>query len=798
MTRRGGRTTRAIDERERRTAHAAGDERRDMVSAYTKWVLGHRFIVIAIALLVFALCTFGTQYLVLDDNYRMFFDEDNEELVALETLEDMYGREEVLLFILTPEDGDVFTQDVLTAVAQLTEDAWQIPYTTRVDSITNFQHTESVEDDIVIEDLVDDPSSLDEAALERIREIATTEPLLVNRILSPTGHITAVSVTVILPGEGAGERVGTMRKSRELVADLEEAHPDIDAILSGGVVISYAFQEYSEGDLALLTPLMHLVVILFIAIMLRSFWATVASTLVIIMAEASALGLAGWANLHLTAPTSSVPIIVVTLAVADCIHLLIIFLAQMRKGDAKDAAIAESLRVNLGPIFVTSLTTCLGFLSMNLNDVPPLRDFGNMTAMGVAAAFLFSVTFLPAILSLLPIRVKQRPDSDSEAMAKLADWVISKQRPLLIGGVAVVTVLALFLPRNDFRNNWLNWFKASTQFRADAEYISENFTGINALEFSIASSGPGGVSDPEYLQALDDFASWIRQQDHVHHASTLADVIKRLNMNMHGDDASYYRIPEDRELAAQYLLLYEMSLPYGQDLNNQINVDKSATRVTVIIDQIDSTLMNEMGRESEEWFVTNGPAYMRTHSTGTGPIFASIAESTIRSMVRSTPIALLVVSLTLVFAFRSLRYGLLSLIPNLVPIVMAFGIWGLVVGRINFGVACVAALSIGIVVDDTVHFVSKYLRGRREHGHNAEDAIRYAFTSVGKALWTTSLILFMGFTVMMFSSFNFNANMGILTALTIVLALASDVLLLPPILLFFDKKSVGTTKENEV
>jgi hypothetical protein len=272
------------------------------------------------------------------------------------------------------------------------------------------------------------------------------------------------------------------------------------------------------------------------------------------------------------------------------------------------------------------------------------------------------------------------------------------------------------------------------------------------------------------------------------HVSSLSDTMKRLNMNLHGDDPAWYRIPQSRELAAQYLLLYEMSLPYGLDLNNQINVDKSATKLDVSIRSISSNGTIALEERAQRWLEKNAPATMQAHGASPSIMFSHIGARNIRSMLWGTTAALVLISVILIFALRSLRIGLISLVPNLVPAAMAFGLWGLLVGQVGLALSVVAGMTLGIVVDDTVHFLSKYLRARREEGLSPEDAVRYAFHTVGTALWTTSVVLIAGFLVLTWSPFEINSGMGLLTAITIGLALVADFLLLPTLLMTLDKR----------
>jgi uncharacterized protein len=756
---------------------------------YARAVIRWRWLALLASFAVLAFAGAGGLQPDIRDDYRVFFDDENPNVIALDQFEATYNKEEVFLFVLAPENGEVFTRENLEAVQWLTEQAWQITHTVRVNSVTNHQHTSALEDDVVIEDLVADATVLDDAELGAVKQIATEEPLLVDKLVSPRGHVTGVLATLILPQKGPGERIEPVRQARELAAAFEARYPEIKVYLTGGALLSHIFSEYTEADLALLTPLMYLVIVVLLAVTLRSVAATVAATFVILASIVTAMGLTNWTGLMFTAPAAAMPSIVMTLAVADSVHLLVTMLREMRAGRSKQDALVESFRINLYPIFLTTVTTCIGFLSMNLSTVPPLRHFGNMTAMGVVAALFFSAVSLPAILTLLPMRVRIQPEAaTTPAMARLADFVIHRRRPLLWIPALATVALAACIPLNDFKNNWVLWFDESTPFRQDLAFVTENLSGMNAIEYSVPAAGPGGVSDPEYLRHLDAYAQWWREQPHVNHVGTVTDIIRRLNESMHGGDPQYYCLPKSPELSAQYLLLYEMSLPLGQDLNNQINVDKSATRVQVITDDVDSSVLNELRLAGEQWLEENAPAYMGSHGTGSGPLFASMADETIKSLFYSTPTALVTISLVLVFVFRSLRYGLLSLVPNLAPLIMAFGVWGILVGKINFGMASVAGLTIGIVVDDTIHFMSKYLRGRREHGYSPEDAVRYACRSAGSAIWITSFVLIIGFGVMTFSVFKFNAYMGMIAAITIAFALLADFLLLPALLLRFDRK----------
>ncbi|MCG8112064.1 MAG: MMPL family transporter [Candidatus Thiodiazotropha taylori] len=758
-----------------------------MSESFFRFVLKHKILVILLTVAVSLMMGSGVQHLRFNNDYRMFFSEENPQLKAFEMLQNTYTKNDNVLFVIEPQDGTVFTRKTLTAVSELTKEAWQIPYSIRVDSITNFQHTYAEGDDLIVEDLVLDPTSLSDEELAAKQQIATNDPLLRNRLISPSAHTTGVNVTVQLPGKKLTEVPEVAAKVQEMAKNLEASYPDIKVHLTGMVIMNNAFPTASQDDMKSLYPIMFGAVILVLVLMLRSIPGTISTLIIIVLMIIATMGLTGWLGIKMSPPTTTVPIVIMTLAIADCVHILVNFLHFMREGEAKYQAMMESLRINLQPIFLTTLTTAIGFLSLNFSDAPPFRDLGNMAAMGVVLAFLLSITFLPAMMMLLPVKALSGDTMGSLAMVRFAEFVIRNKKQLLWGMGILILFLIAQIPSNRLDDRFVEYFDETIDFRQDTDFATENLTGIYLIEYSLESGETGGISDPGFLQKVDAFAQWYRQQPHVLHVNTITDIMKRLNRNMHADDDSWYRLPDQRDLSAQYLLLYEFSLPFGLDLNNQINVKKSATRFTVTLESISTQQLLQIEDDAQQWLLENAPE-MRIDGASPSVMFAHIGSRNIIAMLKGTTTALIIISLILVVALRSLRIGGISLIPNLVPMGMAFGLWGLTVGEVGLALSVVSGMTLGIIVDDTVHFLSKYLRARREKNLPGEDAVRYAFSTVGTALWVTSLVLMVGFGILAFSHFQLNAGMGLLTAITLGLALVADFLFLPPLLIYFGGK----------
>ena len=747
-------------------------------------VVRYRWI-LAIGLFLLAIfAASGMQFLTFSNDSRMFFSTENPQLQALEELERTYTKVENVLYLLIPKSGNIFEKESLAAVEFLTEEAWKIPYSSRVDSISNYQYTRAFEDDLMVADLIRDSKSMTDEEIADVESIATSDPMLLHSLIDEKGTITAINVNIIKPDDSSYDIQKVNKAALDLQALVESKYPSLEVYLTGGVMIDVAFGEAPERDMSALIPIMFGFLLFLILFSLRSLFATLATLTVIILSTITGLGLAGWFGIVLTPASANAPVIILTLAVADSIHILVTVFHQMRLGKDRKEAIQESIRTNLQPVLLTSVSTAIGFMTMNFSDAPPFRDLGNIVAMGVLAALIYSVFFMPALMAILPVRVKkqQQKTASNRPFALLAEFVITRRTPIFWIMIIAILFTSSGITKIHLNDEFIKYFDHSYDFRIASDISAEHLAGLEIIDWDLNSGEEGGINDPHYLQTVEDFANWFREQPEVRHVYSITDIMKRLNKNMHGDDPAFYKIPEERNLAAQYLLLYEMNLPFGLDLNNRINVDKSSTRMTVSTPNIGTAGVLSLERRGRAWLDEHAPT-MSTYGSGLSIIFSYISERNVRSMLKGSVIALILISLLMIAALRDLKLGLLSLLPNLTPAFMAFGVWGLVVGQVGLAVSVMIAMTLGIVVDDTVHFLSKYQRARNEHGMNAEDAVRYAFTTVGTAIWVTTLALVGGFTVLAFSGFQINAHMGSMTALTIVFALILDFFFLPTLLL---------------
>ena len=761
-------------------------------------IMGRRWLTILLSLLFMLALAAGAQNLMsVDVDVRNHFKKDDPHIVALDLLEDTYAISDTALIAVAPQSGTIFTQESLTAIEELTEQLWRTPYVTRVDSIANYSHSEAFEDELIVEPLIDDASSLSDSDIERIERIALDTEEIAGRFISRDGRVAGLVVSIALP-DGRNERqlakVEVVDSLYDTAAEARAKYAAIDYHITGELALNRAMRDALNEEFELLGPIALGTMLLVAIVLLRSIWGTVAIVLMIIAIVVSAVGFVGWSGMTLFGESAAAIFVLMAIAVAHSVHVIEAMLAGLREGmDRKQAAI-HSMELNLWPVFLTSVTTAIGFLSLNFSEMPPFQVMGNMVAFGSLCAFVYAVTFLPIILSFMPMRTRPVREGRVDYFDRFGRFVVSRRVMLLCSFAVLSVALMAGMSRIELKENWLELLGESYEFRQSTDFISENFTGVEAFEYSLNSGQEGGITDVEYLSQVDAFAEWYRAQPEVAHVFAISDIMKRLNKNLNGDDPDFYRVPDSTELAAQYLLLYEFSLPVGLDLNNLIDVERSATRVTVVLSSLSTNEKIELDDRAQAWLRQNAPG-LETGAAGVSIVAAHSIQKNIRNMLIGTITAMGIVSLLLVFIFRSVRLGLISLIPNFVPAAMAMGLWGYAVGAVGNAAAVVTAIAFGIIVDDTIHFMTKYIRGRKS-GLLPEEAVQASFRTVGKALVATTAVFALGFMVFGASGMATNQALGLLVGATVIIALLADFLFLPPLLMVLERLNIERFKRR--
>ena len=739
-----------------------------------------------VSLLVFVVCAAGTTRLSINADTRVFFSQSNENRIALDLFEQRYTSGVNLLIALHAPQGDVFTDARLKAIERITEGGWRIPYAVRVESITNAAHIRSNGDDIFIEEA----ASLGVAGnAEDARDRVMDDGLLVGRLVALDGATAGINVTVQYPMHSSHATGEILAAAKRLVAESGVEASGLEAWYGGRVASSFAFSSASKSDLKTLIPLTFATFLIILVLLVRSPVLAGALFLTTVLAATSALGLGGWLGLKINAATAHVATVIISLGVASLLHLAISVRRFLGDGLKREEAITSAVKTDRWPIALTLCTTSVGFLTLLAADAPPFREVGALTAAGACFTLFYGLMFLPAFLRRVPLHVKSKPSLLS-VFVQFAARVAIDQRAVLRIGIPVIGAIVLFgLSHIKINDTFSEYFDERYEFRRHAELIEAHLTGLEVVEFDIGEPDEGAIFERAYVEKLTAFEDWLATQPKVVYVSSILEVYRRLNQHLTDGRPESRQVPNDQSLLAQYMLLYEMSLPAGQELTNSVTIDKSRSRVTAILNDASTSEVRAFRESAERWLARTGSKEISGTGTGLAVMFAYLSSLNVESMLGGTAVALVIISFVLIFAFRSLKYGVVSLLPNLFPGLLAFGVWGYFVGEIGVAVSVVGAMTLGIIVDDTIHIIFRY-REARAQGAGPVAAARKMFAKVGEPMLISTTALVAGFSLLATSGFHITSSSGYLVAGAIAFALILDWLFLVPVLIGIDRVRV--------
>ena len=759
-----------------------------------QWIVAHPWRSMLMSLVIVLGFSVGSGSFIYSLDHRAFFGAENPQLKAFEKLQEDYSKTDAVVIALAPTTGSVFTPEFLYILKNLTEASWKIPYSQRVESLTNFQHVTVEGDDISTQDLVVSPQSLTTTEIATIKKAALNEPFVIDSLVNPEGNVAGVRITLNMPAKDPLVEIPLVVNAiRDMAYAVEKAHPEIKVHLVGQTIANKAYPEESQADFTRVWPWFLLTMMVMLVYLYRSVSAMFVTLTACILAVMAGVGLVGFFKLTINDGVIVSPIMILSMAFADGIHLVVNWIQAIHAGKDKRAAMVESLSANIGAMTVTTLMTAVGFLTLHFNDSPPFQAIGYIVAAGVMFALLLTFFFTAPLLILLPFnppkKISPLMREDSPLVRRFADFVIHNHKVIMVVMAVFAISLMAFIPKNQVNDDIVKYYTPDTTFRKDMEFVNAHLTGIGELNYSLPAGGADNIADPAYLQKVEAYSQWLKQQPNVTQVNSIVDIVKRVNQVMHNNDPAFYRIPDNRAEIAQYLLQYELSLPFGMDLNYLIRFDRSESRVRVSVGTSSGQKIIAVDNAAQAWLVANTPEAMHVRGSSLSLMFANIGERSINSMFGGMLGSLIAESLFVMLAFGAFRLGLASFIGNLVPIGMAFGAWAIINGNIDVGLTVVLGISFSVVVDDTIHFISKYERARKL-GNSAEDAIRYAFTHVGFALLATTLVLGLGYAWLANSAIQITVNTAIVTTMTIALALLVDLFLLPALFLLLDKRKM--------
>ena len=755
----------------------------------SKFIIHNRIVFIFSCLVLVLILGRGITSVVFDPDMERFFPKGHPATSLSYEIDETFIRTDNLVIAINAKNNSIFTKKTLSLIESLTEKSWTVPYSIRVDSLTNYSYVRSVDDDLLVEPFIENAVSLEDSFIKQREKIVEEEEIIFGSLISKDKKTTVISIIVDPPNPDANIKlIDTVEYMLEYVDEAKSNHPELDIRVLGTPYQEYISPKMVLSEMPIVMPSMLLLILVSVFFLLRSVYAVLATILVIVLSLISTFGSVGYIGNALNQMVITIPILIITLALADCVHLFSIFFQQRVKGHSSKESMIRSLELNLQPLFLTTLTTCIGFLSFNVLDVPPLQDLGNFVSIGIAMAFIFTIFFAAPLFSFFEIKAPKSVNQQINLSRKIAKFSLKNSKTLLWSVPLASLLLICLIPLNVLDENPTQMYdEGFTSFSADTLWLDEMLGVTFPVSFK-ASSNNGSVSEPEFLKKIDNFVKWLETQDEVNHVTSLAHTMKNLNKSMHGDDPEWETIPESEELSSQYLFFYEMSLPMGLDLNSSISQDRASTKISANLDDMSGKDFLKFDKKVRAHIQENNLTEIISPAAGFRVVFSHISMVIVNSLLFGVFLGLLSITLLLGLFFRSIPFGVLSAFPNVLPIAAAFGIWALYDGQVGFMVAVGMGSTLGIIVDFTVHLLSKYDLARREMGQSPEEAVVFAFESVGFALIVMTIVISLGFLVLNLVNFMPLHDFARFSTISFLMALIIDFLLFPNLLVRFDKR----------
>ncbi len=749
------------------------------------FLLSQRYLLATLSIVLGGAISLGALQTTIDSSDDSILSEDDPyRLEVAQVNKDFPPSTSVLFAFMSPE-GDVFNMDMLQAMQDLTDRYTDVESAVSVASLINHR-LDAVDADIHSRDyLLPELDELTAQDLIKIREIALEDEDLIQSMLSPEGDMALAVIKFQATSEEQETQLRIAKTVIDLRDSLREQYPDQNIYVLGRILFEYDNYNAQVKDSKYLFPIVMLTVLALMYFCLGSLWFALAIAAVSVMSVGLTVGTVGWAQVPFNQISNMGPLVVFMIAMADSIHLVSVYLQGLNKSLSKFEALRESLRVNIQPVTLATVTTAMGFLSLNYCASPGIYGFGNVVAIGVVWAFLATFTLLPALILLLPVKKVPKPLGVRGFINFVAKLVANNGTPLFWGSLTLIVVTFAMLPLNKVDFDRFSFIDKDSDFHTVISALAEKIGNDQSLVYSINSGQYYGITEPEFLRKIEEFSLWLEDQPQTSFVTSYTGFLKNRNMAENDNDPAWEVLPEDNLQIIDYLVGYQLVQEIEPQLEPIFNADYSAIRMVVGTSNLSNVQLLDFSEQIEGWITLNmDPAYDVLHGDNS-ILYARLNKTISLQLMEGFTVSFLLITATLLVGLRSVRYGLLSIIPNLFPATIVFGVWGLLVGELSPYILMLFSISIGLVVDDSVHVLSKYIVARRE-GDSPEAAVQYSLDRAGSAITITTLSLAVGTFILVLSNTFYYQNVALLLTPIIITALLLDLLFLPPLLVRFD------------
>ena len=781
----------------------------------TTFVYTRKYLVLLLMLLLTAGLASQLSRIQIDTRDENFFHEDDPTLVAYNDFRERFGQDEIFIIALQPDNG--LSKEFFHMLYQLhSEIIDTVPHLDDVTSLINGRIVHGEKDTLFIEDLIEAPPQTDEE-VAKIKELIDRFPLFENFLISRDRSTVSIIIKAlaikeeqsndILEGfaqeessevDDAGKYLSnaeSMEVANAISAILDKYKSDnLNVYFTGTPAVVAALQQGIEHDLSIIMPLSCLLIIFFLTLLYRRISGVIYPLLIVLLSLLATFGFMALVGVPITLVSQILPSFLLVVSIAHTVHILTIFYRNYNHGGNKKEAIVDAVGFAGLPIFMTSLTTACGLFSFAWADMATVAQLGYIAPIGVFFAFLYSIVLLPVFIAIFPVKRRNATSvSSTSRLDSTFKWIarVTTRRPWRVALLSVFIISVAFYSALNvrFSHNISTWFSKESDIRVATDVLDSVNGGSVMLQALIDTGRENGVHNPDFLHRLDRAVEDISKLNAAGIKAgkvwALPDVLKETNRALNGDLDEFYSIPENQNLIAQELILFESS--GSDDLEDFTDSSYKTALLSIMAPFADAVLYADYADKIKEYLQQEFPD-SKIVLTGKLQLFVQIVTNALTSMAKSYSFAIVIITLLMILLVGRVRIGLMSMAANMAPIICILGLMGLTGIPLDLSTMLVGSLVLGIVVDDTIHFLHHFRRAF-EQTADVEQAVLETFLSTGRALFITSMVLCGGFFIYTVGDLANNVRFGLISGFAILFALAADFFLVPSLLSIVYRKS---------
>lgn len=734
-------------------------------------------------LLSYVVAVTGIFFVEFEANFRSFFHKDSELIQTFDETLNQYEQGETLGFYLKFSNQGQVSEKNIETIQYADAMANTLPYVRHVSSLTSFQKPFSSEDAIdrkFIGDWAEEKNGITE-----IRQYIQIQPQLSGRLLANDNSGALVIAQLDLPVPLYKSTRTLIKAAEAIAAEIERENQHVEVHITGTAAFDNGLLSEFIRLVILTLPLCALLVTLAVSWVFRSIWIPVAGLTASGLTLSATAGIFGWLPIHFNQTGFVGIVLVLVLVVIDCIHIGSNYVVNLSLSMDKEKAIKESIRANLLPIFYTTLTTSVGLITLFITGSPPFVLFAQIALTGITIGYFFSFIFMTSILNWAPAPVTDKRLPPEPLVNLVQGLVLNKPKQIVVTFAAFSLLALLLIPLNVVDEDTSGYFMPGTDIDKSFELIQKDFKANNQLSINLVTTGNKSIISPEIFLSIEKFEEWLQSKRPVVSTISINDIIRETKGTWE-NKPNAKTLPQSEEEYGQLLMLYEMSLLAGRSTSEVIAPDRSQTLFIVSLVDLSNRELLDFKNEIKLWWAQHSTD-IEVSISGRDITFAQLSEETVNKSIIGGAIVAVLVTLFLIFSFQSIKWGLFSLIPNILPFILLFGFWGLIYGEISQAVCMAFTIVLGIVVDDSIHFIVKFRDAK--NSLDIEDAIRKTFQFVGFAITATSIVFIVdGIIIYSTSQFVPNSILAAFLLISITFAWACDLLLMPALLTIYYKQ----------